>query len=157
MSNTTNSPILTYTGLDSFPLSSALTGTFTSVASTTTVNGAGTLLTTEIPNQSDSYGYLWDTASGDWRKITEILSPTLCTIDTPFTTNGAGRTMKWIPQTRAREVGYSDIAGGGGTIDGVTLVAGEGGSWGNIDISEPPIAPHIINGTNGAIRLTATY
>lgn len=149
-----NSPLLHYTTLDTFPKSSLLTGTVSAGAGSVYITGTGTLFLSEIDGAS--YGYLWN-GTDEWREIEQVTDNTHISLLQGFTNALVGATVKWVPYSRAYSVSFLDVAGGGGKIDGVTLVDGESGTWDVNYPTQPNIDPHIIDGSSGAIDLTVAY
>jgi len=163
----TNTPFISYTTLDTFPLSEALTGTVTSPNDSTAVTGVATLFLSEIgggnandlstPNNNTSLGCLWN-GSTEYRKITSVFSDTVLYIDSAFTVSlAAGSTVRHIPESRAMSISWEDVSGGGGTINGVTLISGEYGEAGVHEFTNRPIQPIIVGGNSGTIHVLASY
>ena len=167
MAFSSNAPVIEYKGVDTFPLSEALTGTATSVG--VIVTGTGTLFTTEIGYNGDDnsivrkpdLGYIWNGLSGagggEWRQVTDVISDTLLYIESPFTTALAATTIKRIPTCRATKVDYWGYEGTP-SIDGNDVKLGENGSWKINEFTNKPIQPHMIGASSGDIlHLTVTY
>lgn len=157
-----------FSGVESLPLSQALTGTFSVPAGQTAVTGTGSLLLTEVgytgvtslstPSANASLGYLWDTTNGEWRQVTDVLSDTLCFIEKGFTNAQVGATLKYIPQTRLKSITYTDDSGaGGGKVNGKTLTANESGGWSAEDWRNTHVTPTLFDGTGGSISVEWSY
>ena len=153
MATNGNTGLIGFTTIDTFPLSTALSGTVTSPNNSTAVTGVGTLFLSEIgggnlndlsiPNNNISLGYIWN-GTTEWRTVTSVLSDTVLFIDKPFTVSlAAGSTIKHIPTSRVMSLSYTDRGGGTGVVDGVSLVASEGGGWQVAEFTNDPIVPHI--------------
>lgn len=142
MTNYGNTFDQTITGLESIPLSTALTGTCTVLHTSKSVVGTNTLFTSQIgysgvtslttPTSNASFGYLWDTSSWEARKVVDVYSDTLLYIEEPFTNDLAGATLKYIPASRIKSVTYVDNFGGA-KVNNMTLAAGESGGFSGED------------------------
>jgi len=159
-----NTLILQYTTQDSYPLSKSLTGTVSAVTPSVAIIGVGTLFTTEIggyngndltkPNTTSSLGSLWDVTNGEWRNIVSVESNTLLFIAEPFSNTLVGATVKYIPASRVRSIAFTDTGAGTGNVDGVALVANEGGGWQQIDYIDKPIDPHLFTNVTVTVSFT---
>lgn len=164
MATNGNSGLIHITTIESFPTSSALTGTATVANTSTAVVGVGSLYLSEIgggnandlstPNKNISLGYLFDATNGEWRNIVSVLSDTIFYIDKVFTNSLAGATVRHIPSSRVMSLYYTDTGGGTGVVDGVALAANEGGGWQVAEFTNEPITPHIF--TNCAVTYSYT-
>lgn len=162
----TNAPFISFTTLDTFPLSESLTGTVTSPNNSTAVIGVGTLFLTEIgggnandlstPNKNVSLGYLWN-GTTEYRRITSVFSDTILYIESEFTVSLAASTVRHIPESRAMSISWEDVSGGGGKINGVTLISGEYGEAIVVEFTNRPIQPVIVDGSSGTIHVLASY
>ena len=121
MALTTNNPKYSITSDDTFPLSSAATGTITSVNNKEKIVGVGTLFTTEF-----SVGdWIYINGNNEIRRIVNIVNNLECTIDAPFDTDAAGDTFKKTPKSIYSEIS-AYVVSGVTTIDGITFAVGRG-------------------------------
>lgn len=164
----TNAPFILYSGnIDTFPLSTALTGTVT--APDIEVVGVGTLFLSEcgggntndlsIPIQKQGLGYLFN-GTTEYRKIVSVLSDNLLYIESPFTVALAGASVKRIPESRTMSIGWVDATAtsiGGGVVNGVTLVGGEYEEANVHEFTNRPIRPIIVNSLSGNVHVLVSY
>lgn len=104
---------------DTFPQSTALTGTISAVNNNTLIIGSSTLFTTEL--QVGEYIYI--AAQSAFRKIRRINSDTELVIQSAFPSAVSGATPLRVPEQTYRE--YSLVIDSAGTakIDNITLPA----------------------------------
>lgn len=153
--NTNNYKSLT--SQDSIPLSTAGTGTITSVNNKRKIVGVGTLFTTEV--EIDEYIYI--IAQAEFRKVVSIESDTELTLDIKFTTDLTGSAYKITPRPMYKEVSWEVTGAGNAAIDGVTFVQNDSGtiagttcgSFGQ-NIFVPPID---INAAGTTVKVSLTY
>ncbi len=107
---------------NTFPLSTAKTGTMTIASGQKIVVGAGTLFTTEVQIN----GWLYIPAQNEIRKITGKSTDTTISIDYPFTSAVAALTaVLYIEPNNYKEISVAiPIGSGNGVLDGEVLPAG---------------------------------
>lgn len=112
---------------DTFPRSSAKTGTIAIASGSTQVNGTSTLFLTEMKIG----GYLFNATDNEVRRIENIVSATSLSIDKPFTSVISGAAPVYVPESECVEVSVFIPTGlTAGEIDGVSFPAGVGITWG---------------------------
>lgn len=113
--------------IDTFPRSSVQHGTMTTTADSVTVHGTGTFFTTEIKVGD----WLSNLATYEVRKVKNIASDTVLTIDRPFSTvlsNVAVRTIDY--KLMVQEVFAAIKNGDGdGSVDGKIMTNGVPYLW----------------------------
>lgn len=165
----TNLPFISYTTLDTFPLSESVSGTVSATTTATAVTGVGTAFKTDIGYSntndlsavmsSESLGYLWN-GTDEYRKISDVISDTVLFIESPFTVALAGATVRHIPESRAMSIGWVDATAtsiGGGKVNNITLVAGEYEEGNVHEFTNNPLKPIIVDGTGGTVHVLVSY
>jgi len=80
-----------FTGLESLPLSTSLTGTVSGSHLSKAISGTNTIFKTEVgytgvtdlssPSSKQSLGYLWSQSDWEWRRVVDVYSDTLLYIE----------------------------------------------------------------------------
>ena len=110
---------------DTFPQSTALTGTIDGVNNGTLIIGTSTLFTTEL--QVGEYIYI--AAQSSFRKIRRINSDTELVLQSAFpTATFSGATPLRVPEQTYRTISWAIDADGTAKIDNITLPASQSGS-----------------------------
>lgn len=109
------SQITTYNAKDTFPSSTALTGTVTSVNRKDKILGVGTLFTSELQTGD----YLYSPVNSEVREIIGIVNDLELTIDSPFTADLAAESARKTPPVPYTFVSIKAV-GGDCDIDGQT-------------------------------------
>ncbi len=132
------------------------TGTIASTSASPTIHGTNTLFTTELKVGD----WLSDPTNYEVRKIRNIASDTVLTVDRPFSntlTTTAVNTIK--TDDLVQEVFAYIVAGGtNGVVDGKTMIAGSPYLWGRKSSIQIPdstkVDPITFNATSTTIAIT---
>lgn len=121
---TQNGQHLTYDNVkDTFPISTALTGTVTAAGPARLI-GTGTLFTTQL--QVGEWVYI--AANTECRQIKHILSDTELVLDQAFAAAVSGATPRRVPRQTWRGISWLINGTTTAVIDGQTFEAGKSGS-----------------------------
>lgn len=157
-----NTQIIQITTIDTIPLSGTIAGTVTAVAGSTAITGTATDFTTSVGYTGTDIkkavrmplGYLWDVTNNEWRIVTSVENDTLLFVQEGFSNALAAATVRHIPASRLKALSFTDTGAGNGVVDGISLVANEGGGWALSNTINNPIEPHIF--TNCTVTLSYT-
>lgn len=156
MTNFKNNDRFIVSTLRTVPLQVTQTGTITTLGQA--VAGVGTKFTnTNIIQVGD---WIWNGVY-ELRKIIEIRSDTILLIEEGFTAELAGAVLYTIKSSRLRAISYvnATIVDATSGIDGVTVKAGEAGTWtkssGGINASSRVdfIDPVVVDGTGSPLTI----
>lgn len=109
---------------DTFPQSTALTGTISAVNNDTLIIGSGTAFTTEL--QVGEYIYI--AAQSAFRQIRAINSDTELVVKSAFPSAVSGATPKRVPVQGYRMISWAIDADGTAKIDNITFPASQSGT-----------------------------
>lgn len=134
---------------DTFPQSTALTGTIDAVGNGEQIAGTSTLFTTELQEGE----YLYIAAQSAFRKIRTIVSDTVLYLYPAQafpTATFTGATAKRVPMNTYRMISWSVDAAGTAKIDNITMEAGDSGTLSMIGGKrpEPILIDSTTNGNN---------
>lgn len=149
MAVTINGQHGTYSNVkDTFPVSTTLTGTVSSVNDKTRIVGSGTAFLTEISRGE----WLYVAAETEVRQVREVLSNTELILEEKFTNTLTGATAKRVPRQTYRSISWLIDDDGTAKIDGQTFPAGKSGTLGLTRVNETGKrpAPIIIDSTTNA-------
>ena len=110
---------------DTYPLSSALTGTFNITSGSTQGNATGGALLSE----AKVGGWLYDKTNSEIRRITSISDNNTFTIDHAFSNAQVGTTLYFTPDESLVEISIAFVPSNG-IVNNKALVANLGFSWG---------------------------
>jgi hypothetical protein len=129
------------------------------------VVGTGTLFTSEIGGGLGNLGtgtvitprrsWLFN-GTDELRRIVDVVDDTNLVLEEAFTVDLAGAAVMLVPESKAFQMSYLALAAGG-IVDGITLVDGERGGWGETTKPDVMVDPIIIDSTGGSVRVSVYY
>lgn len=140
--------------LDTIPRSSSQHGTFTTIADSVTVHGTSTQFSTEVKVGD----WLCNLATAEVRKVRNIASNTVLTIDRPFSTVLTNVAVRTIPYKNLFQEVYAIIKNGDadGTVDGKQMRNGVPYLWSRKD-SIQTAGPNSVDPITFDARNTKVY
>lgn len=136
---------------DTFPLSTILTGTISSVNNHERIVGSGTAFLTEISRGE----WLYVAAETEVRQVREVLSDTELILEENFTATLSGATAKRTPRQTYRSISWLVDDAGTAKIDGQTFPSGKSGTLALTRVNETGkrAAPIIIDSTTNGNKV----
>jgi hypothetical protein len=148
----------TYTGiLDTLPHSTLGNGVIAS--SGIYIQGTGTNFTTQIRPYGFTTSYLFfksNSGQSELRKIADIQDDTHLTLRTAFSTVLSGSAYYFVSPSQIEQLSYA-ILSGTVLVNGQSRIAGVSGGWDSKEIFVNPVAPIIIDATNGSAQVEIKY
>ena len=125
MAVTINGQHGTYSNVkETFPQSSALTGTISSVNDGTLIIGVGTLFLTELSRGE----WIYVAAETEIRQVREVMSDTELILEREFTNTLSGATPRLTPRQTYREISWRIDSAASAKIDNIEMQAGQAGT-----------------------------
>lgn len=134
---------------DTFPQSTALTGTVSTANNKTLIIGVGTLFSSELQVGE----WIFDTTNSEIKQIQSIQSDTELTLKEPFTNSLSGATVKRTPRQTYRMASFRIDDTATAKIDGIEFLANQSGTMGLDEVSRKRPNPIIIDSTTNGNKV----